>query len=66
MYRFAAAVAAGTAEAAVLGERIEARLGRTAQVDLALAIATSRFFPTVKRGLGYARSCSLVPVRIAD
>lgn len=33
-------------------------------VELALAVAMARVFPTFKRGLGYARSCSLVQVSV--
>jgi hypothetical protein len=29
------------------------------------AIAAARFYPAVKRALGYARSCGLVPVQAA-
>ena len=38
--------------------------GQEVLVDLALAIASVRVFPTLKRGLGYARSCSQVTVEI--
>ncbi len=43
---------------------IEARFGATVLTELSLAIATARVFPTLKRGLGFARSCSLVKVSI--
>jgi alkylhydroperoxidase family enzyme len=48
-----------------LREGLESRLGPTEVTELCLAIATARVFPTVKRGLGFAKSCSLVSVRVA-
>jgi len=48
-----------------LRERLESRLGPTQITELCLAIATARVFPTIKRGLGFAKSCSLVGVRVA-
>jgi hypothetical protein len=33
-------------------------------VDLAIAIASARVFPALKRGLGHAKSCSLVQIRV--
>jgi hypothetical protein len=33
-------------------------------IELSYAIASSRIPPTVKRALGYAKSCSLVPVQL--
>ncbi|PWR19686.1 hypothetical protein [Zavarzinia compransoris] len=63
-YRFAAAVAAGGDEAEELRQALEARLGRAAMADLAIAIATARVFPALKRGLGHARSCRRVEVRV--
>jgi alkylhydroperoxidase family enzyme len=41
---------------------IETQLGLTVLTELSLAIASARVFPTVKRGLGFARSCSVVEV----
>lgn len=38
--------------------------GETAVAELALCIATARVFPTIKRAMGYAKSCSLVPVEV--
>ena len=51
--------AARSAEAASL-------LGQSALVDLAFAISTARVFPTLKRSLGHARSCSLVDLHVGD
>jgi alkylhydroperoxidase family enzyme len=43
-------------------EHLRTRYGDEALVELALAIASSRMFPALKRTLGYAKSCSLVHV----
>jgi hypothetical protein len=62
-YRFAVAVLAKDGPAADWArEAIEALWGRPAVVDLSLAITTGRMYPTVKFGLGHARSCSRVTV----
>lgn len=45
-----------------LREKLRARLGDAAFVELTLAIATARFFPTFKRGLGHAVACSAMRV----
>ena len=37
---------------------------RPVVTELSLAIATARVFPSLKRGLGFARSCSLVDVAV--
>lgn len=41
-------------------DEIRAQWGEEALVELALAIGSSRFFPIVKRSLGYATSCSAI------
>lgn len=46
------------------GAAIEARFGRKALVDLAMTVALARFYPTVKRALGYSRSCSATEIEI--
>lgn len=66
VWRFATAVATAAPEATELAEQVERRFGRAAQVDLALAIATTRVFPTVKRALGHARSCALTPLALQE
>ena len=44
------------------GAALEARFGRKALVDLALTVALARFYPTVKRALGHARSCAEIKI----
>src|SRR5262245_2827473 len=46
------------------GAALEARFGRQALVDLALIVALARFYPTVKRALGHARTCSEARVSV--
>ena len=64
MYRFAEAVVTGSGDAERYRERLRKVFGEEAVVELALAIATARIFPTLKRGLGYAKSCSAVKVDV--
>ena len=58
-YRFGRAVASGDPAADELGTAIEAQFGRGVRTELTVTAATSRVYPAIKRGLGYARSCSL-------
>jgi alkylhydroperoxidase family enzyme len=60
--RFAQAVTSGSGEHAAFRERLRAVFGDEAMVELALAIALCQTFPVLKRGLGHAKSCSLVKV----
>ena len=58
------AVSANVAEAEELRLRLAEKLSPKAMVDLAIAIATARLFPALKRGLGHAKSCSLVEIKV--
>jgi len=40
-------------------EKLIGNQGEKALVEISLAIATARFYPTVKRALGYSKECSL-------
>ena len=64
VYEYATAVASGDPRANALSDALRERLGRDVLVDLALGIASARVFPTLKRALGHARSCSLVRVEV--
>lgn len=66
VWHYATAVASVDAEASDLAAEVEQRFGRKVLVDFALAIATTRVFPTMKRALGYARSCSLTPLALVE
>lgn len=63
-YHFAEAVLKANGEEDAFRERIRSRYGDEGLIEMALAIATCRVFPTIKRALGYAVSCSAVPVRV--
>jgi alkylhydroperoxidase family enzyme len=47
-----------------LREVLRARYGERGLIELSYAIASSQIPPTVKRCLGYAKSCSIVPVTV--
>lgn len=64
VYRFAEAVVTANGEDDQYRERLRKVFGEEAVVELALAIATARVFPTLKRALGHAKSCSLVKVEV--
>jgi len=63
-YLFAQAVVKSNGQENVLRDRIRQRYGDEGLIELALAIATCRVFPIVKRTLGYAVSCSQVEVSV--
>lgn len=56
---FADGVLAADGSEAPFRTRIEEQFGAAAVTELSLAIATSRLFPTIKRGMGFATSCSI-------
>ncbi|MCY1126749.1 hypothetical protein OU426_07790 [Frigidibacter sp. RF13] len=58
---FAEAVVTNDAALPDLLEAVEARFGRRGRTGLAVAIATSQFYPMVKRGMGHARDCAMLP-----
>jgi hypothetical protein len=62
-YHFAEAVLMANGEENLWRERIRLRYGDEALIEMALAIATCRVFPTIKHALGYSISCSEVAVR---
>ena len=58
-YRFGRAIATSGLDVDELGESIEATHGRNIRTELTIAAATARVYPAIKRGLGYARACSV-------
>jgi alkylhydroperoxidase family enzyme len=62
--RFAQSVVAATEDEGELRETLRKRYGERGLIELAYAIASGRIPPTVKRALGYAKSCSAVPVHV--
>lgn len=63
-YCFATAIVSASGEDDALRERIRLRYGDEGLIEMALAIASCRVFPTVKRALGYAVSCSAMAVHV--
>ncbi len=63
-FRFADAVCRADGSEGPFRDALRARLGQEALVELSLAVASARVFPTVKRGMGHAVSCSLVDVQV--
>jgi alkylhydroperoxidase family enzyme len=63
-YRFAEAVLTANGEEDAWRARVRLRYGDEGLIEMALAIATCRVFPTIKRALGYAVSCSAVAVQV--
>ena len=64
VHRFAEAVVSCDPEAADLSNMVADQYGNEALVDLALAIASTRVFPTLKRALGHARSCAATAIDV--
>jgi hypothetical protein len=45
-------------------EKLILALGERAHVEISIAIATARFYPTVKRALGFSQACGLEAYKI--
>ena len=65
VYRYARGVAANEDLDPELLPRLENRLGREVIAELAIAIVATRMYPALKRALGYAKRCSLMPELVA-
>ncbi len=57
--RFARAVNAADHTEAPFREELRGRYGKAGLVELALAIASSQIFPTLKRALGHSEACEI-------
>jgi alkylhydroperoxidase family enzyme len=62
--RFTKAVVTASGEDGEVRETLRKRYGERGLIELSYAIASSRIPPTVKRALGYAKSCSVVRVEV--
>ncbi len=62
--RFAEAVSKATYDEEALRAALRERYGERGLIEATYAIASSRIPPTLKRGLGFARSCKEVAVRV--
>jgi hypothetical protein len=60
-FRYGEAVARGE-DASGYRDAIMGTWGEKALIELAFAVATARFYPAVKRGMGYAHACEKVKV----
>ncbi len=65
IHQYARAVTANEEMDPDLLPRLEARWGREVMAELGVAIVGARIYPTMKRALGYAKSCSLIPGLLA-
>jgi len=61
-FRYGIAVAQNTMDAPALSEEIARRFGKRALVSLAFAVAGSRVYPALKRGLGHGVACTKIRV----
>lgn len=60
-FRYGEAIAQGV-RADEMREQIRSKWGERALIELAFTIATARFYPAVKRGMGFAHTCERVVV----
>ena len=60
-FKYGEAIARGIM-ADELRDEIRAKWGEQGLIELAFTIATARFYPAVKRGMGYAHTCERVVV----
>jgi len=65
VYRYARSVAENIDLDPDLLPRLEERWGREVIAELAIAIVATRMYPALKRGLGYAKRCALMPDLVA-
>jgi hypothetical protein len=61
-FRYGIAVSQNTLDAPALSEEVERRYGKRALVSMAYAVASSRVYPALKRGLGHGAACSKIDV----
>ena len=61
-FRYGIAVSQNTPAAVALAEEVETRYGKRALVSMAYAVACSRVYPALKRGLGHGAACSKISV----
>lgn len=60
-FKYGEAVAKG-AMADEMRDEVRAKWGEKGLIELAFAIATARFYPALKRGMGFAHTCERVVV----
>ncbi|MEZ0389104.1 MAG: hypothetical protein ACAI34_18660 [Verrucomicrobium sp.] len=65
VHQYAHAVAANEPLDPEFLSRLKSRLGAEVMAELAVAIVGARIYPTLKRAMGHASSCSLIPELVA-
>lgn len=65
LHKYARAVAVNEGMDPEVFARVEARWGREVMAELAVNIIAMRMYPTMKRALGHAKSCALMPELVA-
>ena len=65
-FRLGRSVAAGAPAMEEYRARLQQHYGAAMVTALAFEIGMARFYPSLKRALGVARSCALVTVKVAD
>ncbi|MEO9470278.1 hypothetical protein [Parasphingorhabdus sp.] len=63
-FDFGQAMARQSDDSFALGDQIEAQHGRITRLELAMAAATVRVYPAMKRGLGLSKACSMTPLQV--
>jgi len=63
-YRFAKYLANNELVDIELVERISNRYDKGALLELGICVSTAAVFPTIKRALGYTRSCKIVTIEV--
>jgi len=63
-FDFGQAIARQSDDAFELGDKLESKFGRIVRLELAMAAATVRSYPGMKRGLGLTKACSLTPLNV--
>jgi len=64
IYDYARCVASNDTIEAELMDRMTARFDKGALLEFGLGIATAKVFPTIKRAVGYTKSCSLMDIEV--
>jgi len=64
VYAYATQVADQVTPDVRLMTRIEAQYSKGALMEFGLCIATAKLFPSIKRALGYTKSCSLIKLEV--
>jgi len=61
-YRYGLAVATNAPETVAISTQAEAKYGKRGLVSLALAVASARVYPALKRGMGHGAACQKLVV----